>query len=135
VERAPWYAGLLAGILPVLLLGFFYSALADRLVFAGWGLLAAAFYTAALRQGLRAGWPALRLAGAMALALAAATGVFAWIEQLHHDVLDLGYRAVLPPAVYTPAATSPGTAAAAAAGLAAAGLALLAAGTQARRRR
>jgi hypothetical protein len=131
----PWYAGLLAGILPVLLLGFFYSALANRLDFAGWGLLVAACYAAALRQGMQAGWPAPRLAGAMALLLAAGAGAFAWIERLHHTVLDLGYRAVLPPAAYTEAATSPGAAAMAAAVLAAGGLALLlASGPLARRR-
>ena len=131
----PWYGWLLAGILPALLLGFFYSALANRLIFAGWGLLVAACHAAALRQGMQAGWPAPRLAGAMALLLAAAAGAFAWIERLHHQILDLGYRAVLPPAVYTPAATSPRLAAAAAAALAAAGVALLAGGPLARRRR
>jgi hypothetical protein len=133
--RLSWYGWLLAGILPALLLGFFYSALADRLVFAGWGLLVATCYTAALRQGMQAGWPAPRLAGAMALLLAAAAGGFAWIERLHHEILDLGYRAVLSPAVYTPAATSPRTAAIAAGVLGASGLALLASGSPARRRR
>ncbi|HVR09849.1 MAG TPA: hypothetical protein VMW75_17530 [Thermoanaerobaculia bacterium] len=124
----PWYAGLLAGILPVLLLGFLYSALANRLEFAGWGLLLAAFYTAALRQGMQAGWPAPRLLGALALLLAAGAGAFAWIEDTHREILDLGYRAVLPPAIYFPAATSPLTAETAAAVLAAGGVAALAAG-------
>jgi hypothetical protein len=124
----PWYAGLLGGILPVLLLGFLYSALANRLEFAGWGLLLAAFYTAALRQGMQASWPALRLIGALALLLAAGAGAFAWIEDAHHEILDLGYRAVLPPAIYFSAATSPLAAVAAAAVLAAGGVAALAAG-------
>ena len=90
----PWYAALLGGILPVLLLGFLYSALADRLEFAGWALLLAALYTAALRQGMQAGWPAPRLAGALALLLAAGAAAFAWIERTHHEILDLGYRNV-----------------------------------------
>ena len=130
-----WYAALLGGILPVLLLGFLYSALADRLDFAGWALLLAALYTAALRQGLQAGWPAPRLAGALALLLAAGTGAFAWIESTHHGILDLGYRAVLPEEIYFPAATSPLVAAAAAGALATAGMAILAGGWLSRRRR
>jgi hypothetical protein len=124
----PWYAGLLAGILPLLLLGFFYSALADRLEFAGWGLLFAALYTAALRQGMQAGWPAPRLIGALALLLAVGAAVFARIEDTHQEILDLGYRAVLPPAIYFSAATSPLAAEVAAAVLAAGGVAALAAG-------
>lgn len=131
----PWYAALLGGILPVLLLGFLYSALADRLEFAGWALLLAAFYTAALRQGMQAGWPAPRLAAALALLLAAGGAAFAWIERTHHEILDLGYRAVLPEEVYFPAATSPSAAAATAAALAAAGMAILAGGWLFRRRR
>jgi hypothetical protein len=131
----PWYAVLLGGILPVLLLGFLYSALADRLEFAGWALLLAALYTAALRQGMQAGWPAPRLAGALALLLAAGAAAFAWIERTHHEILDLGYRAVLPEEIYFPAATSPRAAAAAAGALAAAGMAMLAAGWLSRRRR
>jgi hypothetical protein len=114
----------------VLLLGFLYSALANRLEFAGWGLLLAAFYTVALRQGMQAGWPAPRLLGALALLLAAGAGAFAWIEDTHQEILDLGYRAVLPPAIYFPAATSPLAAAVAAAALAAGGVAALAAGRQ-----
>jgi hypothetical protein len=129
-----WYAALLAGIVPVLLLGFLYSALADRLVFVGWALLVAAFYTVALRQGLQAGWPAARLIGALALLMAAAALGFAQLEDRHHEILDLGFRAVLPD-VYTPAATGPRTAAIAAAALAAGGCAVWAgAGGLARRR-
>ena len=130
----PWYAALLGGLVPVLLLGFLYSALADRLAFAGWALLLAACYTVALRQGMAAGWPAARLAGAMALLLAAGAAGLARLESVHHEVLDLGFRAVLP-AMYTGAATSPRTAAVAAALLAAGGLAALAAGTLSRRSR
>jgi hypothetical protein len=122
-----WYAGLLGGIVPVLLLGFLYSALADRLVFVGWALVLTALYTAALRQGLQAGWPAPRLIGALALLMAAGALVFSRLEALHHEVLDLGFRAVLP-AVYTPAATSSRAAAITAGTLAGAGLAILAAG-------
>src|SRR6202158_4962050 len=103
----PWYAALLGGILPVLLLGFLYSALADRLDFAGWALLLAAFYTTALRQGMQAGWPAPRLAGALALLLAAGAAAVALVERTHQEIPGPGYRAVLPEGVYFPAGTSP----------------------------
>ncbi len=127
----PWYTGLLAGIVPELLLGFLYSALADRLVFVGWALALAAFHTTALRQGLQAGWPAARLVGVLALLMAAGAFAFARLEAAHQMVLDLGFRAVLP-ALYTPIATSPRGADVTAAALAAAGLAALAAGRQRR---
>jgi hypothetical protein len=103
-----WYGGLLGGLLPILLLGFLYSALADRTVFALWALVLGAFWVVALREGLGAGWTRLRLLGALALLLAAGLAVFAWLELRHHEILDLGFRAVFP-AVYHPRATAPGT--------------------------
>jgi hypothetical protein len=120
-----WYPGLLAGTLPVLLLGFLYSALADRLAFAAWALGVAALYTVTLWQGLDAGWRAARLTAALSLLLAAAAAAFARLEDVHQEILDLGFRAVLP-ALYLPAVTRPLTAAVVAALLAAAGLAALA---------
>lgn len=104
-----WYGGLLAGLLPILLLGFLYSALADRIVFAGWALLFAALWVLLLRHGMGAGWPAPRLWGAMALLYAAAFGSFAALEKEHGEILDLGFRAVLP-GIYHPNATAPQTA-------------------------
>jgi hypothetical protein len=130
----PWYAGLLAGILPVLLLGFLYSALADRLEFVGWALLLAALYTVALRQGLQAGWPAARLAGSLMMLLAAGAGVFAWLVNTYHEVLDLGFNAMLPDFFAVSTAVDPCRAAAGAAVLAAAGAAALAGGLIVRRR-
>jgi hypothetical protein len=131
----PWYAGLLAGILPVLLIGFLYSALADRLEFAGWGLVVAAFYTVALRQGMEAGWPASRLAGILVVLLGAAAAALAWIMRAHHEILDLGSRAVLPEWMSVSIAFDPYAAAAGAAILIVAGLGLLAGGVVARSRR
>lgn len=104
-----WYSGLLAGLLPILLLGFLYSALADRIAFAGWALLFAALWVLLLRYGMGAGWPAPRLWGAMALLLAAAFAAFAALEKEHGEILDLGFRAVLP-GIYHPNATAPRTA-------------------------
>jgi hypothetical protein len=109
-----WYAGLLGGLVPILLLGFLYSALADRLAFAGWALALGTAWVLLLRHGFSAGWSAARRTGAMALLAALGLGGFAALEAKHHEILDLGFRAVLP-AVYHPAATRPLTAAAVAA--------------------
>jgi len=108
VSARVWYGGLLAGLLPILLLGFVYSALADRTVFVLWALVAGALWVVLLRQGLAAGWPAARRAGSLLLLLAAAFAVFAGLESAHQEILDLGFRAVFP-AVYHPLATRPGT--------------------------
>ena len=119
-----WYGGLLGGLLPVLLLGFLYSALADRTVFVLWALVVGTLWVVTLRQGLGAGWGRLRLLGALALLLAAGLAVFAWLESRHHEILDLGFRAVFP-AVYHPRATAPRTIGALAGALALAGAILL----------
>lgn len=104
-----WYGGVFGGLLPILLLGFLYSALADRTVFALWALVAGLCWVMALRRGLIQGWGRFRLLAALALVLAAGLGVFAVLEWQHHQILDLGFRAVFP-AVYHPVATSPRTA-------------------------
>jgi hypothetical protein len=96
-------------LLPVLLLGFFYSALADRLAFVGWALVLATAWVLLLRHAFTAGWSPARRAGVMALLGALGLGGFAALEAEHHEILDLGFRAVLP-AVYHPAATRPATA-------------------------
>jgi hypothetical protein len=77
-----------------------------------------------LRQGLALGWRRLRLVAALALVLAAGLGVFAVLEWQHHEILDLGFRAVFP-AVYHPIATAPRTAAILAGAFALAGAILL----------
>jgi hypothetical protein len=128
-----WYSALLSVITPILVLGFLYSALADRLIFVGWALVVAAAYTASLRQGMAADWPRLRLAGFLALLLAAGFGWFAIIERKHHEILDLGFRAVFPN-LYFPAATQPTSATILAGALALAGLVGLILGRSARPR-
>jgi len=107
-------------LLPVLLLGFLYSALADRTVFALWALVAGALWVVLLRQGMAAGWPGDRLTGSLLLLLAVCFTVFAVLESAHEKILDLGFRAVFP-AVYHPLATRPVTAGILAALLGAAG--------------
>ncbi len=120
VSSRIWYGGLLGGLLPVLLLGFLYSALADRTVFALWALVSGTLWVVLLRQGLAAGWPGDRLTGALLLLAAACFAVFANLESAHQKILDLGFRAVFP-AVYHPLATRPLTAGILAALLGAAG--------------
>lgn len=117
-----WYAGLLGGLLPVLLLGFGYSALADRTAFVLWALGLAVAWVLLLRQGMEAGLRRPLLAGWLLLLLAAGLASFAWLESKHHESLDLGFRAVLP-GIYRPAFTAPRSAAVAAGVLGVAGLA------------
>ena len=104
-----WYAPLAGGLVPVLLLGFAWSALADRLAFAAWALAAAAGYAVLLRHGVEAGWACGRRAAALALWLALSLGGFAALEAEHREILDLGFRAVFP-GLYRPAVTRPATA-------------------------
>lgn len=120
-----WYGGMLGGLLPVLLLGFLYSALADRTVFVLWALVVGSGWVVILRQGLGAGWGSFRLLGALALLVAAGFAVFGWLESKHHEILDLGFRAVFP-AAYHPVLTAPRTAGWLAGGLAIAGAVCLA---------
>jgi hypothetical protein len=116
-----WYAGLLAGLLPVLLLGFGFSALADRTAFVLWSFAVSIAWVVLLRQGMEAGLPRPRLLGFLLLLMALGLAGFAWVEARHHETLDLGFRAVLP-ALYHPALTAPRTAGVLAGVLAAGGL-------------
>ncbi|HWM89927.1 MAG TPA: hypothetical protein VN493_04105 [Thermoanaerobaculia bacterium] len=104
-----WYTGLLAGLLPVLLLGFGYSAIADRTVFVLWAFVVGIAWIVLLRQGMEAGLRRPLLAGWLLLLLAAGLAGFAWLEAKHHESLDLGFRAVLP-GLYHPVLTAPRTA-------------------------
>lgn len=103
-----WYGGLLGGLLPILLLGFIYSAVADRTAFALWALVVGTVWVVVLHRGLAAGLRRLKLLAVLAAVLAAGLAAFAWLESRHHEILDLGFRAVFP-SLYTPAATSPRT--------------------------
>jgi hypothetical protein len=127
VSAAPtsgaWYAGVFGGLLPILLLGFLISAIADRTVFALWALVVGTCWTLVLRRGLAAGWGRSRLAALLALLLAAGLAELAVLEWQHHEILDLGFRAVFP-ALYHPALTAPSTVAILAAVCALAGAAL-----------
>ena len=104
-----WYGGVLGGLLPVLLLGFLYSALADRTVFVLWALVTGTCWVVLLHRGLSLGWGRFRLLGALALLLGIGFAAFAWLERRHHEILDLGFRAVFP-GIYHPLATGPRTA-------------------------
>jgi len=103
-----WHLPLVAGLLPLLAVGFLWSALADRTAFAGWALVSGGAYVLLLRRSLEAGWPALRRTAALALLLAACCGWLGALVAAHHEILDLGFRAVLP-ALYHPLLTAPAT--------------------------
>jgi hypothetical protein len=90
-----WYLALAAGVFPPMVLGFVASGLANRLAFAGWGIVAAVGHAALLRLAWQRGWS---VPGRAALALfwaAAALLVFGDMVSTHGEILDLGYRAVL----------------------------------------
>lgn len=109
---AGWRVLLFTLLGPVLVLGFGASALANRLAFAGWGLAVAAVLVPVLRRSfeLWAGRPdgRERIAATAAFVLAPALAVFGLLAGRHHEVLDLGWRAVLP-GLYTEAVSEPGT--------------------------
>lgn len=105
-ERAAppgWYAWLLGGLLPILVSGFLVSALADRLVFAAWALLAAAAYAAALYRAWGAARPLLRR-GVPLLTLGLAATLFLALAAAHREDLALGLAALRPPAEASPSA-------------------------------
>jgi hypothetical protein len=112
-----WYAAVVAGSLPPFALGMAASALADRLAFAGWAMVAGLGHALLLRAAWRRGWSIAGRAG-LALAWAAlALLAFATLVERHEEVLDLGYRALLWP-IYASSLTRPSTARVAAALLA-----------------
>jgi hypothetical protein len=109
-EPAPrgWYVAVTAGSLPLLVLGMAASALADRLDFAGWAIVAGAGHALLLRAAWQRGWSALART-ALTLGWAALALIsFATLVARHQEILDLGYRAVLWP-VYASSLTSPVT--------------------------
>ena len=129
-----WYLSLLAGTLPMFVLGMAASALADRLAFAGWALVAGFGYALLLRAAWSRGWSA---AGRAALVLgwaALALLAFATLVERHREILDLGYRALLWP-IYSSLLTRPSTWRVAAALLAAGAIAAFARAAVARRAR
>ena len=124
--RAPrgWYASLLAVTLPLFAIGMVASALADRLVFAGWAIVAGTGSALLLRAAWVRGW---RVPARAALVLGwAALGLlaFAALVARHGEVLDLGYRTLLWP-IYSPVLTKPLAAGVAAAVLGLAAIACL----------
>jgi hypothetical protein len=127
-----WYAAVLAGVLPVLVVGFMTSALANRLVFLGWAVGVAALYVLLLRWGMGAGWRGVLLAGRLLLLVAGGAALYARLVTRHFEEFDLAFRAFLP-SLYHEAATRPRSSLGLAAVLAAAGAACLVVGRFPRR--
>jgi hypothetical protein len=105
-SRALWYAVVLAGALPALLVGFAASAFANRVLFALWGVFAASLYTVFVRWGATAAWHPWFTAGRSLLILAFSTTLLGRLVTRYGDELDLGARAFLREA-YRPAMTAP----------------------------
>ncbi len=101
-----WYAALVAGALPALLIGFLASALANKIAFAGWGLGLAVVHALVLRWGLQSRWSGWVLGGRLLLLFAAGAAIWLRLAMRHGEELDLGFRAVAP-ALYDPALAEP----------------------------
>jgi hypothetical protein len=94
--RLVWYSTLLAGVVPVLLLGFLASGFADRPMFALWGIVLALVYALLLRRGLGAGWGGWVTGGRCLLLLAFGAALWSRLVVRYGEELDLGLRAVVP---------------------------------------
>ncbi|HEV8241236.1 MAG TPA: hypothetical protein VGS57_17865 [Thermoanaerobaculia bacterium] len=97
---------MLAATLPLFALGLLASALADRLVFAGWALVAGAGSALLLRAAWVRGWSAPARAALVLGWAALALLAFSALVTRHGEVLDLGFRALLFP-IYSPLLTKP----------------------------
>ena len=105
-SRLLWYASALAGALPALLLGFGASALANKVLFALWGLFAASLYTLFLRWGVLANWNPWFTAGRALLVLGFSLTLLGRLVTRYGEDLDLGARAILR-SWYRPVLTQP----------------------------
>lgn len=97
-SRVTWNLGVAFGLLPLLLLGFLASAVADQLWFLGWGLAAGAAWTTVLRTGLLLAWPQGRLLGSLAFTMALALSTFGLLAGRFASDLTVGLMAVVPQA-------------------------------------
>ncbi len=97
-SRVTWNLGVAFGLLPLLLLGFLASAVADRLWFFGWGLAAGAVWTTVLRSGLLLAWSKPRLWGSLALAMAISLASLGLLAGRFEGDLTVGLQAVVPQA-------------------------------------
>lgn len=102
--RWAWYAAVLAGALPALIIGSCASFFANKVLFALWGLFAASLYALFLRWGIAAGWNPWFTAGRSLLVLAFSLTLLGRLVARYGDELDVGARAVLGE-LYRPALT------------------------------
>lgn len=90
-----WYGALLGALVPILVLAFGLSAAANRLAFAGWGLVMTPLLVIALRRGFEAWRGVPGVVVRVAPVLVAGFAVLAWLVTRHREITDLGLRALL----------------------------------------
>lgn len=96
----------LLGALPVLLLGFGASALANKVVFALWAVAVSTAWALVLRWGVNGRWGGWIVAGRLLLLLAVAASAWGRLVTQHGEELDLAFKA-LAPGLYHPALAQP----------------------------
>lgn len=94
-SRLVWYAAVLAGTLPVLVIGIVASFFSNKVLFALWGLFAASLYTLFLRWGMSAHWNPWFTSGRSLLILAFSLTLLGRLVTRYGDELDVGARAAL----------------------------------------
>lgn len=95
-----WRLAVFFTVLPILLLGFSTSAIANRIIFAGWALAIAMLSLSALRKGFDAGRGRATIFARLGLVLAIGMALFAVLVGRHQEIFDLGLRAVAPAGLF-----------------------------------
>jgi hypothetical protein len=105
--RSAYFRALVAvGTLPLLVLGFTASALANKVVFVLWAVAFSTAWALVLRWGVSSRWGGWIVAGRLLLLLAVAATVWARLVTQHGEELELAGRALVaadfPPALARP---------------------------------
>ena len=87
---------LFAGLAPILLVGFLVSAIANRTIFAGWGLLVGALYVGLIVIAFRRQWSGWLTAGRAFLVAAGGAALLARLVAREYQEVDLGLQSFAP---------------------------------------
>lgn len=91
-----WHLPFLAGALPLLLGGFYASAVANRIAFAAWAVAAALAWFAVMRVGIARGWSGRQRLAIGLLTLAVALLALRGVVLVAGGELESGMVAVAP---------------------------------------